>query len=493
MGGITNMQIAICDDNQMELENLTQLLRAYTNTRDTALSIHPFSSGFDLLHNFKGGEYDLILLDILMPGINGIQIANEIRQWDKNVQLVFLTSSSEFAVESYSVNACSYLLKPATAKTIYPLLDTIKNSIIHSKNDYLLIKDKKAITRIRFAQLEYVEVMNKTVFFHMVDGSIRETFSSLSEFEDILLSRNNFYKVHRSYIVNLQYIQNLSHKGAITYTGHTIPVSRIIYAQIKEAYMCFLFQPKQAEEPKLQHTKPKNISTGSAYQILLIDDETEQLAFWKELFERKGCAVTAVNTISSLLQHASSTPWDCILLDVLLNGNTSFELCQNLQSMTDAPIIFFSCLTDSESQLKGFASGGIDFITKDTPFELFWTKIETRIRLSRSNKMHLQFGPLHISISQHKAFLSGTSLTLTATEYDILLLLAENVNQTFIPSELSKTIFGKDSQEEILAIHTHLAHLKRKLEKAAPEFHFIESVWGEGYRFNFDDAVNLSM
>ncbi|NCB64453.1 MAG: response regulator, partial [Clostridia bacterium] len=106
------MRIAICDDDPRELSRLVHLLDAYRREAGQEILCATFSSGGDLLEHMKGGEYDLILLDVLMPGQDGIQVAREIRSFDRAIKLLFLTASPEFAAESYGVDAFYYLLKP---------------------------------------------------------------------------------------------------------------------------------------------------------------------------------------------------------------------------------------------------------------------------------------------------------------------------------------------------------------------------------------------
>lgn len=134
------MRLAICDDEARELERLCALLQEYEISRGAELSVCSFQSAVDLLNGMKGGEYDLLLLDVLMPGFGGIQAARELRELDKSVRILFLTASPEYAVESYAVGAYHYLLKPATAKTLFPLLDKVRAELNVQEEEFLLLK-----------------------------------------------------------------------------------------------------------------------------------------------------------------------------------------------------------------------------------------------------------------------------------------------------------------------------------------------------------------
>lgn len=191
----------------------------------------------------ESGNYDILFLDILMPGLSGIQAAHEIREFDRAAKIVFLTSSPDFAVESYEVRAYDYILKPVSKERIYRMLDELISET-QKPQEGLTVKTQKGVAFILFSRLAYVEVMHKTLFFHLADGSVKEVNSSLAAFEDKLLSRPEFIKVHRSYMVNLWHINEVGSKELITTTGKTVPISRLLYGKVREKYMEHLFVEK---------------------------------------------------------------------------------------------------------------------------------------------------------------------------------------------------------------------------------------------------------
>lgn len=240
------LKIAICDDDLQELSRISNLLGQYRTGKNAALKYDVFSNAIELLEGMKQQDYDILLLDVFMPCINGIQVAREIREFNNTVKIIFLTSSPEFAVESYAVNAHYYLLKPGTADKLFPIIDKILLEI-NREEDALSIMLPSGLVRFPLRSIEFLEVYGKKLLFHLDDGSIKEIRGSLSEFEGQLLCRKEFTKVHRSYIVNMEYIQSLNAKELVTYTGQTVSVSRLLYSQVKEAYMQFLFVEKGLE------------------------------------------------------------------------------------------------------------------------------------------------------------------------------------------------------------------------------------------------------
>ncbi|MCR5154341.1 MAG: response regulator, partial [Lachnospiraceae bacterium] len=126
------MRIATCDDNAVETALLGKLLDKYATTKDN-IEYDLFTNVDKLLTAVSSKAYDVILLDVIMPGINGIEAAREIRSYNNAVEIVFLTSSPEYALESYSVRADDYLIKPVKKEMLFPVLDRLYGKI--EKND----------------------------------------------------------------------------------------------------------------------------------------------------------------------------------------------------------------------------------------------------------------------------------------------------------------------------------------------------------------------
>lgn len=236
------MQIAVCDDNLYELTRISSMLEDFRKERDSSITYEAFHSAMDLLEAMKVRRYDLVFLDILMPGITGMDAAKEIRSTDQEIIIIFLTSSREFAVESYRVDAEDYLLKPAKKDEIFPILDKQLKKFAQEQA-YLTLKTGSGIAKLPFSQIVYVEVINRTVHFFLTNGEVREAYGYLSDYEGVLLLDPHFYKPHRSYVLNLQQVTELDNKGFTTILGKTVPVARDSYSKAKAAYMKYLLAP----------------------------------------------------------------------------------------------------------------------------------------------------------------------------------------------------------------------------------------------------------
>lgn len=234
------MYIAICDDQAEELNLVTELLRCWQAERNNSFRYRSFRSSAELLDAAGREAFTLYLLDVMMPGTDGLAAAREIRSFDSVADIVFLTSSPGFAYESYGVHATDYLLKPIQAEILFPILDRLYTREQRSQ-DGLTLKCGGALVRVPFSQLVYVETNNKHLYFNLADGSVRKVYGTLKEYEPLLLTRPEFMQVHRSYIVNMLQAAELSSTAVKTFSGQSLPVSRLLYPQIQKDYMKLLF------------------------------------------------------------------------------------------------------------------------------------------------------------------------------------------------------------------------------------------------------------
>ena len=236
------IKIAFCDDDSAVLSDLHRLLALYRAEKNMEIDDDSFHSPLDLIAEIEQGtRFDILFLDVLMPGENGIDAAAEIRNYDKNAKIIFLTSSSEFAVQSYTVNAFYYQLKPICTENFFRLMDSVLSQCKKEQASSLILHSKTGITRIKPAQLEYCEVIHRTLFIHLTSGKVLECIGSLDELAKQLVPYGSFLRPHRSYLVNLEYIQNLSYRAITMSCLAEIPIPRGKYNEIKNAFLEYAF------------------------------------------------------------------------------------------------------------------------------------------------------------------------------------------------------------------------------------------------------------
>lgn len=241
------IKVAFCDDDLSVLNQLNTLIDKYRVERNQDIVYADFNSPLELMAQIeKGLCLDVLFLDVVMPGENGIEVAREIRRYDTNMKIIFLTSSAEFAVESYAVGAYFYQLKPIWEESFFRLMDQVISECEKAQQYSLILRCKSGITRIDLNKLEYCEVIGRTLLFHMENGMVLERNGSLDELLGYLKQYTNFIRPHRSFVINMEYIQNISYKAVVMECLSEIPIPRGKYTELKDMYLEYVFGKKKA-------------------------------------------------------------------------------------------------------------------------------------------------------------------------------------------------------------------------------------------------------
>ena len=235
------MKIAICDDDVIFLDTISSLLEKWAEKKGISLTVYPFQSGDSLLLTLQKEYMDLIFLDIVMPLINGIEIAKELRNINQTTPIIFLSFSKEFAVDSYEVKAFHYLLKPVTEEKLFAVLNDFFKDFEKSHETFIA-QTAEGFCKIKIADVVYLEAQNKQVNVYLSNGTVIKIRELFSKCEGAFSINKGFYKSHRSYIVNLNCITQFTKTQITTNTDAVIPVSRNNYADFKEFYLKHMFQ-----------------------------------------------------------------------------------------------------------------------------------------------------------------------------------------------------------------------------------------------------------
>ena len=227
------MKILICDDLQKETERLAKLLV----DEDVTL----FQNGADALAYIRAGAVvDVCILDIVMPGMSGITLAEQLRADGWLGKVVFLSTSSEFGPQSYRVGAFDYLLKPPTPDSLKALLDRMKNETKNADTRSILLKTRGVSKSVLFRELSYAEAMRDKVIFNSTDGDKLEVGMTFADAARELLSDHRFVQCHRSYIINMDEIAEISEGELFTRNRARIPISRG-FGGARETYYMWKF------------------------------------------------------------------------------------------------------------------------------------------------------------------------------------------------------------------------------------------------------------
>jgi DNA-binding LytR/AlgR family response regulator len=237
---ILKLNIAICDDDKIDIERLTNILESYYIARDIDLTIDTFTTGKELFNSYKNvNDYQILLLDVEMPSMDGIQIAEVVRSTiDKHVIIVFISNYPQYMQDSFRVHPFYYITKPITMNSIYELMDNIVTEITDSHIIYSLISTEKGDITINIRDVLYIEVINsKTgiLNFHFKDKIIT-TKGTLSYWKEEL-QHYNFYQCYRSILLNLTHIHYFKKHSITLDNGEELPIGRSSEKELKDLYL----------------------------------------------------------------------------------------------------------------------------------------------------------------------------------------------------------------------------------------------------------------
>lgn len=233
------LKIAICDDELQQLERANSLLKQYAFEHPQhEIKISSFSAPLELLtHVSENGGFDVLLLDVYMPGILGTEAARELRDFGDNCQIIFLTTSRDHAIDAFSLDAAHYLVKPYSENEFYSALEKVMGKLTSKEEVYITVKSTEGISRIDLDKLVYSETENHFQRLNMVDGRTIYVRKSSAEFFELLEEEPRFYKCGSTYIINMDYIVELSSKIVAFSTGSKIPIPSRKYAELKKLYI----------------------------------------------------------------------------------------------------------------------------------------------------------------------------------------------------------------------------------------------------------------
>jgi len=229
------MRIAVCDDLNTDRRKVIELLHSVMRN----FSVEEFSDGNTLLEKHSSDPYDLIITDILMPDISGIDMAAVLRQNDTKTPIVFMSTSEEFGVQSYRVLAFDYLLKPIDKEQ---LKECLKRLIAQreKKKRYIKVSYLGTETSILLSNIKYLESNLRKVNFGLPEGREITVSGKLSDFEPSLIEYG-FCRCHKSYLVNLEHIDRIEDDVFYLVGGKTVNISRAYKASAKKAYFDYVF------------------------------------------------------------------------------------------------------------------------------------------------------------------------------------------------------------------------------------------------------------
>ncbi|MBQ8803954.1 MAG: response regulator transcription factor [Tyzzerella sp.] len=233
------MKIALVDDQVDELERLFTILHKELPTA----KYFTFSSGEEFLETWSEGAYDLVVLDVFMDGMLGIEVARTVRDTDMDVRIVFCTTSNEFASESYEVGANYYLHKPISETSVGRMLKMIRLDH-YEVNRFIRLADGQ---RVVLRNVIYTEYYNHLIIVHCKNGQDIQTRMSQTDWETILSEHSYFYSSSKGIVVNFHEIVKQENGMFLMSDGAQVPISRRKTKDALEAYASFRFEMMRKE------------------------------------------------------------------------------------------------------------------------------------------------------------------------------------------------------------------------------------------------------
>ena len=225
------MNVAIVDDTASDCEILRSLLKQYEAKQQT-MQIKEFHSGRELLSDYITGSYDVVFMDIFLNNENGVDCALKLRQLDENVNLIFLTTSSEFGVKSYDVRAVDYIVKPATQEKLSRALRYCKIAGSQCEPS-ITVTTRHQPLEISLNRILYADYQSRSACIHLRD-CIVPVSGSFSEISGLLSAYPQFMSCFKGIMVNLKEVRELGNDNLILKNGEKLPVSRRLQRQVQQ-------------------------------------------------------------------------------------------------------------------------------------------------------------------------------------------------------------------------------------------------------------------
>ena len=230
------MKVAICDDSAQDAELICALLREHFDKNGFIGELHTFASGEALAAGFAAQPFDVVFLDIYMEGMNGLKTAERLRALDPGFSLVFITSSTDHALDCFSLGTDGYVVKPIQREDIDRAFSKCRDVFLKNGR-YIEVPSDRTKRKIPLHKILFMEVYGKAVLVHTRKETIK-TSVPLDELEKMV--NVPFLRCHRSYIVNLNYVEALQPDDFKMQDGSLVPLRQRGRAELRDAYADFL-------------------------------------------------------------------------------------------------------------------------------------------------------------------------------------------------------------------------------------------------------------
>lgn len=232
------MTICYCEDESAQAKAFAIKIDQWAKNKNIEVHADLFESAEEYLFKAEQNYYDVIFLDISMRGQNGMELARQIREKEKDVILVFVTSDASYVFDGYEVGAYRYLMKPVDEKKLWEILDYARTQKEVEEENYILVKKDSQSVRVNLKDIIYIEAQKHYVNLCMEN---KESINIKTAFTELLQETqeksDTIFLTHRSYAVNIEKVVRIGRTECVLSDSSVIPVSRSFYKEVNEAFI----------------------------------------------------------------------------------------------------------------------------------------------------------------------------------------------------------------------------------------------------------------
>lgn len=221
-GGLMMIRIAVVEDDKIYKEQIIEYLHRFEQEKGEKIKVDTFSDGDEFVSNYLV-QFDIILMDVQMPMLDGMSAAEEIRKIDSEVVIIFITNLAQYAIKGYEVDALDYVLKPIS---YFPFSQRLKRAVDRMQNresSFITIKAKDGVKRLKVSDIFYVESYKHDLIFFTKNEEFTVT-GAMKDLE-IQLAKFNFFRANKGYLINLEHVEGMEENCALV-NGQKLIVSR---------------------------------------------------------------------------------------------------------------------------------------------------------------------------------------------------------------------------------------------------------------------------
>lgn len=230
------LSIAVCDDIILECTQLAKQIRHIAKLTGCEVILQEFYSGEELLKSKE--SFDILFLDIKMPGLDGMELARLLRRREETCLLIFVTAVSEYVFEAYDVEAFAYLVKPITDEQLQKVLARGTEKLRRASAEFLLVSSKHAIHKIPLQDIVYIEAMGRIVKIRTLRDTV-ETYEQIGLMEKRLCEKG-FFRCHKGYLINLKYVDTFDKTQIYMETKDSVLLAKRRYEDFTRSFMNYM-------------------------------------------------------------------------------------------------------------------------------------------------------------------------------------------------------------------------------------------------------------